>query len=245
MKGTVAVITGSSGQLGAAIARALGAAGCNCVCHYNHNVRGAEEVVGQIEGMGVRAMAVQADLTEPEQIGDLFEKASAFGAPRILINSAAVFSEKRLAELTFKETRRVLDLNLTAPILMSQEFARVINAEFAGSEAVAGKIINVADVGGIRPWAGYVAYCSSKSGLIGATRALAKELAPLVCVNAIAPGIVNWPGDFDETQKKRQISFIPMGRIAEAKEVTDAIIFLLKNDYITGQVLNVDGGRSI
>ena len=124
-------------------------------------------------------------------------------------------------------------------------YRKIINAKFGNAKSVVGKIINISDVGGIRPWAKHTLYCSSKAGLIGATKAIAKELAPAICVNSIAPGVVTWPSDFDESERHRQLSFIPMRRIAEPKEVTEAIIFLLKNDYITGQVLNVDGGRCI
>ena len=144
--------------------------------------------------------------------------------------------------MTFQQAQRIFNLNLTAPILTSRLFAKAIGAN---AKAGLGKIINIADVGGIRPWAGYVLYCSSKAGLLGATKALAKELAPAICVNAVAPGIVAWPNDFDEAERKRQLSFVPAARTGAAAEVTDAVIFLLKNDYITGQVLSVDGGRCI
>ena len=119
---------------------------------------------------------------------------------------------------------------------------------FHGLEARAtnqAKIINMVDVGAIRPWSEYAVYCSSKAGLIGATKALAKELAPAICVNAVAPGTATWPIDFSQTGKDHQLSFIPAGRIAGTNEITPAIIFLLESDYITGQVLCVDGGRSI
>ncbi len=136
-------------------------------------------------------------------------------------------------------------MNLIVPIFMSRAFAEKITAAFPNSKTVVGKIINISDVGGIRPWAGYVAYCSSKAGLIGATKALAKELSPAICVNSVAPGMVTWPQNFDESKKQRQLSLIPAGRIAEPAEIAEAVISLLENDYITGQVLNVDGGRCI
>ena len=245
LNGTTAIITGSTGRLGSAIAKQLASAGCNCICHYNRNKQKAEGIVEQIHKIGAEAMAIEADLTKPEQIDSLFERAAELGVPQVLINSAAVFSRQPLAEATFQEAQRVLNLNLIAPILVSRAFAKKINAKFDSPESVIGKIINISDVGGLRPWAGYVLYCSSKAGLIGATRALAKELAPAICVNSIAPGVVTWPGDFEKEERQRQLSFIPAARIAKPEDVTEAVIFLLRNDYITGQVLNVDGGRCI
>ena len=245
LKGTTAVITGSSGQLGAAIALALAQAGCNCICHYNHNEGVAKELVEQIEKLGTKALAIQADLTRRGEIEDLFERAAKLGTPQVLVNAAAVFSRQPLAEVTFEEAQSVLKLNVSVPILAGRFFAEKIKAAFPTADSVLGKIINIADIGGIRPWAEYVLYCSSKAALIGATKALAKELAPAVCVNAVAPGIVNFPSDFDESQKKQQHSLIPAARIGRPTEIADAVIFLLKNDYITGQTLNVDGGRCI
>jgi len=245
LKGKTAVITGSSGRLGRFIAKNLGQAGCNCICHYNRNAAKAEEVCEEIRQSGVKALAVQADLTRQEQVEAMFEKAVDFGTPQVLINSAAVFLRQPLAEVNSEECQRVLNLNLTASILTSRAFSKIINAEFGDTGTVVGKIINIADVGGIRPWAEYVVYSASKAGLIGATKSLAKELAPSVCVNSVAPGVVTWPEEFSEEEKQKQIKLIPVGRIAEGGDITEAITFLLKNDYITGQVLNVDGGRCI
>jgi pteridine reductase len=241
----VAIITGSSGRLGSAIAKALAEAGCNCICHYNHNERAVEVLVEQIRAMERKVLAVKADLCEDSGIKNLFDRAAELGTAQVLINSAAVFSRQPLEQVTFEQAQKVLDLNLIAPILASRAFARQLSDEFGDTGSVVGKIINIADVGGIRPWAGYVLYCSSKAGLIGATKTLAKELAPAISVNSIAPGVVTWPSDSDKSYKQRQLSFIPVGRVAETNEITDSILFLLKNDYITGQVLNVDGGRCI
>jgi NAD(P)-dependent dehydrogenase (short-subunit alcohol dehydrogenase family) len=246
LQGKTAIITGSSGVLGGVIAQALALAGCNCVCHYNHNEQKALQLVGQIQKHGVKAVAVQADLTNQSEIENFFEEAGAFGVLQILVNSAGIFSKQPLGQVTFDEAQRVLNLNLTAAILTSKYFAEQIKIKFADSDSVAGKIINISDVGGIKPWARYVVYCSSKAGLIGATKALAKELAPKILVNCIAPGVVvDWQEELDEAQRQRQLSFIPVGRIGSGGEVTEAVIFMLKSDYITGQVLNVDGGRCI
>ena len=245
LKGKTAIITGSSGQLGLAIAIALGRAGCNCICHYNKNRQKAESVARQIQTTGAKAIAIQADLTNVEQIEMLFEKADSLGTPQILINSAAIFSRQPVSEITSELAQKVINTNLITPILISKIFAKQIFDKFGKSREAVGKIINIADVCGVHPWANYVLYCSSKAGLIGATKALAKELAPAICVNAVAPGIVSWPDDFDEEKRKKQVSMIPLKRIAKAEEIAQAVMGLLENDYITGQVLCVDGGRSI
>lgn len=245
MQGLTAVITGASGRLGGAIALALAEAGCNCICHYFRNKTAAEAVAAQAEKKGVRAFAVAADLTDPAEIEALFTKVSQFGTPQVLVNSAAVFSKQNLNEVSLEEAQKILNLNLMAPILASRAFAKIANTGFEKTQATVGKIINISDVGAVRPWAGYVIYCSSKAALNGATKALAKELAPAICVNSVAPGIVTWSSDLDETKKKRQLGFIPVGRIGQPSEIARAVLFFVKNDYITGQVLNVDGGRCI
>ena len=245
LKGKVAIITGSSGQLGGRIAIGLGNAGCDCLCHYHNTRQKADEVVRQIQQTGRKAAAVCADLTDAGQIETLFAKASEFGTPTILINSAAIFKREKLEDLTFEQARRTLDVNLTAALMTSQALAKIIKAKFGKSEEVVAKIINISAVEGIRPWAKAAVYCSSKAGLIGATKELARELAPAICVNSVAPGLVTWPEGIAEEAKKRILKLIPMGRVAKPEDVTAAIIFLLKNDYITGQILNVDGGRVI
>lgn len=246
IEGLTAVITGSSGRLGGAIALALAEAGCNCVCHYHTNRKRAEELVRQITDMGREAIAVGADLTKTDGIEKLFAEVAAIGPVRILVNSMSVFQRQPLAGVTFDNARDVMDVNLIGPILVCAEFARmVLSQQNPESANPAGKIINLVDVGGIRPWAEYAVYCASKAGLIAATKSMAKELAPAVCVNAIAPGVITWPKGIGEDDKRRQLAHIPAGRTGYTTEITSAIIFLLENDYITGQVLNVDGGRCI
>lgn len=243
LKGKTALITGSTGKLGFEIAVGLAKAGCNCICHYHNNKARAEQLVSQIRQSGQTVIAVQADLADPKQIEYLFEKALEAGVPQILINSAAVFSTQPLQAIDPKTAENIFKLNLTAPILLSGIFAKKISENFASDKSV-GKIINITDVGAIHGWANYVLYCSSKAGLIGATKSMAKELAPSICVNAIAPGIISTE-NFDQQQIQRQLDFIPAGRFGQPFDIVNAIIFLLESDYITGQVLNVDGGRGI
>lgn len=246
LEGLTAVITGSSGKLGSAIALALAEAGCNCVCHYHTNRKRAEKLTGQITAIGREAIAVGADLTKTDEIEKLFAEAASVGRVRILVNSVSVFQRQPLADVTFDNARNVMDINLLGPVLVCAEFARIVLSQQSPEpENPVGKIINLVDVGGIRPWANYTVYCASKAGLIAATKSMAKELAPAICVNGVAPGVIAWPEGFGQEDKKRQLKFIPAGRIGYTSEITSAIIFLLENDYITGQVLNVDGGRCI
>jgi len=253
LAGKTAVITGSTGGLGSRLALALAGAGCNCVCHYHENKEKAEQLVDDIEAMSrqadsagsPQAVAVKADLTEPQQIEGLFEAASRFAPVQILINSTGIFGRTPLSEVSIGQARRVLDLNLTACILTAKTFAQKIPKASENKDAPMGKIINISDVAATKPWAQYSLYCASKAGLIGATKALAKELAPEILVNALAPGIVTWPEKMTREEEERQLSFIPMRRFAETTEIAAAMMFLLENDYVTGQVLNVCGGRAI
>jgi len=236
LKGKTAIITGSSGKLGSEIALALARAGCDCVCHYNQNKAAATDLVDEIILIGQKAIAVKANLTSNQQLNKMFRQIADVAKPEILINSASIFYRKPLKDITFEDTRNMLDTNLTSAIMVSKKFVELTET---------GKIINISDIAAIRPWADYILYCTSKAGLNGATKAMAKELAPDFCVNAIALGIAELGEDFSEDQKNRQLSFIPAGRLPKPNEITQAIIFLLQNDYITGQILNIDGGRCI
>jgi pteridine reductase len=240
-----AVITGATGALGYELALILAQAGCNCICHYHSNDKKAEQLVGDIKSIPRKAVAVKADLTCSEQIDVLFQKAERFGPPRILINSASLFTRTPLEETTFDQARRILDLNLTACIMTAKAFAAAIPNSSTNTDAPSAKIINISDVAAIKPWSQYSLYCASKAGLTAATKALAKELAPDILVNALSPGIADLPENTEDSFIKRQLSFIPMNRFAEIKEITAGLLFLLENDYITGQTLNIDGGRTI
>jgi pteridine reductase len=246
LEGTTAVITGSSGKLGGAVAPALAEAGCHCVCHYHTNRKRAEELAGQIADMGRKAVAVGADLTKADDIEKFYAAAASVGRVQILVNLVSVFQKQAITDVKFDNARDVMDVNLIGPVLVCAKFARIVRAQQGSeSENPVGKIINLVDVGGIRPWAKYAVYCASKAGLIAATKSMAKELAPAICVNGVAPGVIAWPAGITEEDKKRQLEFIPAGRIGYKSEINSAIMFLLRNDYITGQVINVDGGRSI
>ena len=242
----VGIVTGASGQLGGAIALLLAGRGMDCVCHYHTGAEQVNTVVNEIEKLGRRAVAVQADLSQADTAGVIFERAAAMGDVRVLINSASVFQRQPLGTFTEADVAAMLGVNLTAPMMLCDAFARYLKAEgFLQSEQTAASIINLVDVAGVKPWGGYGPYCATRAGLIGLTKSLAKELAPGVTVNAIAPGIVTWPGKMDAGEESKQLDMIPAGRFGEPGDITRTIDFLLDNTYITGQVLCIDGGRSI
>ncbi len=238
-----AVITGTSGIVGGAVAVALARGGCRCVCHYRHNEAAAVKIVNKIIADGGKAVAVQADLTDSGEISRLFGDFAGFAPPRILVNSASIFKKAAISEINYENAREILDIDLISPILVSAAFAESIKELEVLDNMPVAKIVNMVDIGGIRPWANYTMYCAAKAGLIAATKSMAKELAPAVCVNAVAPGVISWPGDADKAEYDRQVAMIPAGRVGTPEEIAKAVIFLTKNDYITGQTLNVDGGR--
>jgi NAD(P)-dependent dehydrogenase (short-subunit alcohol dehydrogenase family) len=240
------LITGSTGTLGKAITLAMARAGADCICHYHSHADAAGQLAGEVVRLGRKAMLLQADLRQPQEIEALFEKARTFGALRMLVNSAAMFGRRNLADITPQTARDILDTNLIAPLLLSQGFVKLLKAEnHQKNENGCAKIINIADVGGMHPWAGYAEYCMSKAGLIGLTKVLAKELAPQITVNAIAPGIVTWPQPPEHPGTQKQLARIPLGRFAKPEEIVDTVLYLLNNDYVTGQVIQVDGGAAI
>ena len=248
IQGLAAIITGATGRLGEAIALGLAERGMDCVCHYHRNSQKAKAVVDQITAMGRRAVAVQADLSRQGEVEHLFRTAKTFSKVRVLVNSAAVFERQPLAGLTAEILQQTLSVNVAAPMLTSRFFVDLLQAEgldYEKSSEPFAKIVNLVDAAGLKPWAEYAAYCASKAGLIGLTKALAKELAPGVTVNAVAPGIITASELMDADEEQKQLARIPAGRFGQPEEVVRAIVFLLENDYISGQVLAVDGGRSI
>ena len=245
LKDRTAIITGATGKLGRVIASSLAKSGCNCICHYNTNQKAAVELQEEIQKTGQKALTFAADLTDPTQIEELFDSCKNLNTPTILINSAAVFHKTPLKDITLENSRKMLDINLLSPVFVSSTFSKILKAYPTSANPPIAKIVNLADIGGIRPWANYTMYCASKAALIAATKSMAKELAPEITVNAVAPGVVSWPEDGDNEEYERQVSMIPAGRTGTFEEIANAVIFLLKNDYITGQVINVDGGRCI
>jgi pteridine reductase len=234
----VALVTGSGRRLGRAMVLDLASQGADVVVHYHHSGAEAKEVVSEIRRTGRRAICVAADLGKKANIERLVAQAEKeFGRLDILINNASNFLQTDFATTTEEIWDAALDVNLKAPFFCAQAAAPMLRKSH-------GVIINLSDVGGLLGWTGYIPHCVSKAGIIMLTRALAKELAPEVRVNAIAPGTISMegdPGNWEADYIKRT----PLGRSGTTEDVTAAISFLVHSPFVTGQVLVLDGGRTL
>lgn len=248
LTGKTAIITGAGGQLGSRIVLALAHRGLNCLCHFNTNAARAEQVVQGVKKLGCSAALFQADLSKPGFAAEMFNEAARLGPVRVVVNSASVFTRQPLGTFSDAEVANLLAVNLAAPLSICNTFADYLlneGADWKTAEEPFAAIISMTDVAGIRPWARFAPYCASRAGLIAMTQSLAKELAPGVTVNAIAPGIVTWPGKMDPADEQNQLAKIPARRFGSPEDITRAVNYLLDSPYVTGQTLTVDGGRSL
>jgi pteridine reductase len=233
----ITLVTGAAHRVGKAIALALAEAGAHLIVHYHHAETQARETTHAIQRKGVRALAVGADLSTPEGIEDLFRVIEAeYGGVDVLVNSAATMEAGNVLTLTRAAWQNTLNLNLTAPFFCAQQAARQM------LEREGGAIVNIGDLSGLEPWAKYPAHSVSKAGLLMLTQVLAKALAPRVRVNAVAPGPVLKPDDWDEARWRTVGQHTLLKRTGSSYDVGQAVLFLLQNDFITGEVLVVDGG---
>src|ERR1700689_1243310 len=239
LKGKVALVTGAGRRVGRAIALELAAHGATVAAHYRSSQAEAEAVVAEIAAHAGKAQTLRANLEHVAEIEQMVsEILGSFGRIDILVNSASVFAPTPLAETTERDWDANLDTNLKAPFFLSK---------FAGAamrRQGAGKIVNIGDWAGIRPYNNYLPYTVSKSGLIGLTRALAKALAPEVQVNCVALGPVMPPEDYDEAEIARMVAGTLTKRLGSAEGVARAVMFLCEGtDFATGATLLLDGGR--
>jgi NAD(P)-dependent dehydrogenase (short-subunit alcohol dehydrogenase family) len=234
LKGKTALVTGAAKRVGREIALALARRGANVVVHYNTSGTEARRLVAEIKALGVDALAVKADQTNARQVRAAVRKA---GKIDVLVASAAVFRRTPFAKLTEEDWDFHLNANLKGPYLFALE---------AGRQMKTGKMIFFADWAAIRPYRHYLPYLVSKAGIICLTKALAKELAPRIQVNAIAPGPVLLPPDFTEAEKLAVVNATLVKRIGSPQDIVNSVLFLIEGtDFITGHTLVVDGGRLI
>lgn len=242
--GKVALVTGGAKRVGRAIALELAGAGCDVAVHYRASRADAEQTASQIEGLRRRALLVQQDFESTTNVTGLVESVqSKLGRLDILVNNASLYEcedGRRRGEYEPRWWETVWKVNTMIP-------AALCEAVTPGMRAARwGRIINLCDICVDHPWANHLAYGASKAGLAYLTRALAKALAPDILVNAVAPGIAQFPERMPDHERARLIDRVPLKRSGKPEEIAAVVRFLADSaTYMTGQVLTVDGGRGL
>lgn len=236
----LALVTGGAQRLGKAFALTLARMGYSIALHYHKSEAAAQQAKTELETLGVQVYLFRADLTQPDQIQALF---SAFDANlrtltfNLLVNSASLMPVGNPRNLELQDWDSALDLNLRAPFLLAQQAAKRMTG--------GGLIVNISDVGAQKAWSRYPSYAVSKAGLESLTKLLARSLAPGIRVNAIAPGLVLPSDVVTPEQWDKLVERLPLKRPATLDEITSVLEFLIRNEYITGQIIVVDGGYSL
>lgn len=242
LQGRTVLITGAARRVGAAVVRALHGAGADVIIHCHRSIQAAQALSGELEKLrrGSSGVVV-ADLLDTAALPAVVTRTlERFGRLDLLINNASSFYPTPLGQITTAQWDDLMGTNLRAPLFLTQAAADALRA-------TGGSVLNIVDIHGQRPLRNHVVYSTAKAGLIMLTRALARELAPAVRVNAIAPGAILWPeGDMDEARKARITDRTPLQRPGCPEDIARAALFFATQaPFITGQVLAVDGGRSI
>jgi NAD(P)-dependent dehydrogenase (short-subunit alcohol dehydrogenase family) len=238
LNGKTILITGAAKRIGRIFALACARAGADIIIHHGHSQDEALQVQDEIESLGQRAWILAADFGRPAEVTRFISQANEFSPLYALVNSAAVFESFSFHETTYEEWERHIAINLTAPFLLSQAFAKQV------PENEQGRIINILDWRALRPAADHFPYTISKAALAALTQSMAVALAPRITVNGLALGAILPPSD--GTMNNDIIKNIPAKRWSETKEVEDAFLFLLTGPaYITGEIIHVDGGRHL
>jgi pteridine reductase len=242
LAGKTALVTGAARRVGAAISRALHSAGANVVLHYRSSADEASALARDLNGLRPgSARLAQCDLLDGAAVTELAAiAAAAFGGLDILVNNASSFYPTPLGDIDEDDWNDLIGTNLKAPLFLAQAACPALRAR-------SGLIVNLADIHGMRPLRRHPVYCVAKAGLIMLTKSLARELGPQVRVNAIAPGPVMWPEDgVDDALRDKIIERTALKRIGSAEDVARAVLFFAcEAPFVTGQILAVDGGRSI
>jgi 3-oxoacyl-[acyl-carrier protein] reductase/pteridine reductase len=232
----VALVTGAAKRIGRSIALRLAAEGAAIAVNYRASKAEAEGVVREIQALGGKAVAIQANVSRREEVAGLFRAVEQeFGRLDILVNNAGEFFAAKFEDLTDEQWDGIMNVNLKSQFFCAQAASPIMKRQGRG------RIINLASLGGLLAWPGYTHYCVSKAGSIMLTRCLARALAPEILVNAIAPGTIQFPG---EPPDEEYIRLVPLHRTGTGDDIADAAVYLATADFVTGQVMVVDGGRT-
>lgn len=232
--GKTALITGGAKRIGKAIAFALASNGVNIVIHYKSSEKEVETVVKEIEKLGVKSWFIQADLSISSEAENLIQNIrKEFGDINILVNNASIFDKSKLTDFSLDILMKNIQINALAPLLLARSFAM---------QGIGGNIINLLDTRIIEYDKEHTAYHLSKRMLFSMTKIMALEFAPLIRVNAIAPGLILPPPGQDASYLEKLSVTNPLKKVGSPDDINSAVLFLLNNDFITGQVIFVDGG---
>lgn len=237
-KGKVALVTGGGARVGRAVSLGLAEASAHVIAHYNRSVGSAEETVTEARRLGVKAQAVQADLSDPEAALALVRAAKdRFGQVDILVHAASPFVRGSLYDITLDGWRQLMGVVVESFLLLAQELApgMVQRGE--------GVIVAILDRGAFEPWPAFLAHGVGKSALWALSRSLAAALAPQVRVNSVVPGPVLPPSDYSRARQARIAQETLLGRWGKPRDVADAVLYLVRAEYVTGEALFVDGGE--
>jgi NAD(P)-dependent dehydrogenase (short-subunit alcohol dehydrogenase family) len=238
LMGKTVLVTGAARRVGRSLALTVAQAGADVILHYSNSPKEAAETAGEIEKLGRQVWMVQANFSDPQEVEGLIERANHLSPLYALVHNAAIFEPLSLAQTTLADWQQHLNINLTAPFLLSRDFAAQLPADAKG------RIVTILDWRALRPTGDHFPYTISKAGLAALTRSLAVALAPNIIVNGLALGAVLPPNDRPDTDWVKNI--VPAKRWAELEEVGQALLFLLEGpEYITGEILHVDGGRHL
>jgi pteridine reductase len=238
LSGKIVLVTGGARRVGRLISLAAASLGATVIIHHSHSPEAAEAVKVEIQALGSEAFILTADFSQPESAVDLVHRAFHIGRIYAVVNNSAVFQSIKLPDTTLESWQEHLNINLTAPFLISREFSSLLTADEMG------KIINILDWRAFRPGADHFPYTISKAGLAALTQSLAISLAPRISVNGLAFGAILPPAN--EKISQAIIESVPMQRWAKPEEVEATIQFLLTAPpYITGEILHLDGGRQL
>jgi NAD(P)-dependent dehydrogenase (short-subunit alcohol dehydrogenase family) len=237
LAGQVALVTGGAKRIGRSIALRLAAEGADLVIGYNTSRADAEATVKEIRTRGGKASAIQANVSKRDDVKKMFAATEReFRRLDILVNNAGRFFAAKFDELTDEQWDDVMDANLKSQFLCAQAAAPIMKRQGKG------RIINISSLGGLLAWPSYTHYCVSKAGVIMLTRCLARALAPGILVNSVAPGIIQFPG---EPPDEEYIRRVPLHRTGSGDDIADAVLYLATADFVTGQTIAVDGGRTL
>ena len=243
MEGRIVLITGGAIRVGAAICRRLHAEGANLMLHYRASAGEARLLQAELNHIRADSVAlIQADLLDLNKLPAIVDQTlQTFGRLDALVNNASSFFPTPVGDITAQAWDDLVGTNVRAPLFLAQAAAPALKKS-------QGAIVNIADIHAERPLKNFVVYSIAKAGLLGMTRSLARELAPEIRVNAIAPGPILWPDDpaFDELSRQRIISHTPLKREGEPDDIAKAVYFLIAEaTYVTGETIRVDGGRHV